>query len=105
LPGWYLYVVNKLRVPLSKFKAAIFDMDGLMIDTEHIYWAVERAIAGEYGKTVSDQTLRKMMGRERLASARIFVEETGLPISTYSSALKLAWLLDQPPRPASTGLP
>jgi len=39
------------------------------------------------------------------AGIQRFEQETGLPISTYSSALKLAWLLDQPPRPASTGLP
>src|SRR4051812_37364449 len=55
-------------------------MDGLMIDTEHLYWDVGRELAGEYGKTVSDQTLRKMMGRDRLASSRIFVEETGVPL-------------------------
>src|SRR3954453_13744484 len=58
----------------------IFDMDGLMIDTEHLYWDAGRERAGEGGKTVSDQTLRKMMGRDRLASSRIFVEETGVPL-------------------------
>jgi HAD superfamily hydrolase (TIGR01509 family) len=62
-------------------RALIFDMDGLMIDTERMYWEVGRSIAREYGKTVSDDTLRKMMGRERLASCRIYVEETGVPIS------------------------
>jgi len=61
-------------------RALIFDMDGLMIDTEHLYWDVGRELAGECGKTVSDQTLRKMMGRDRLASSRIFVEETGVPL-------------------------
>jgi HAD superfamily hydrolase (TIGR01509 family) len=62
-------------------RAMIFDMDGLMIDTEHLYWEVGRELAREHGKTVSDQTLRKMMGRDRLASSRIFAEETGVPLA------------------------
>jgi HAD superfamily hydrolase (TIGR01509 family) len=62
-------------------RALIFDMDGLTIDTEPLYWAVGRELAREHGKTVSDETLRKMMGRDRLASSRIFAEETGVPLT------------------------
>ena len=36
--------------------AVIFDMDGLMIDTEKIYWSVGRQMAREFGKEVQDQT-------------------------------------------------
>lgn len=61
-------------------RAIVFDMDGLMVNTEHLYWEVAREIAAEHGKSVSDQTLRKTMGRERLASVRIIVEEAGLPL-------------------------
>ena len=43
--------------------AVIFDMDGLMIDSEGIYWAVARQMAREFGKEVSDETLGRMMGR------------------------------------------
>jgi HAD superfamily hydrolase (TIGR01509 family) len=62
-------------------RAILFDMDGLMIDTEPLYWEVGRQIAAQYGKTVSDQTLRRMMGRDRLASSTIFAEESGVPLS------------------------
>jgi HAD superfamily hydrolase (TIGR01509 family) len=62
-------------------RALIFDMDGLMIDTEPLYWQVGRAIAARFGKTVSDQTLRKTMGRDRVESCRILVSEVGLPMS------------------------
>lgn len=62
-------------------RALIFDMDGLMIDTEHLYWEVGRELAREHGKTVSDGTLRRMMGRDRLASSRIFAQETGVPLA------------------------
>jgi len=48
--------------------AVIFDMDGLMIDSEKIYWAVGRELAREYGKEVSDETLGRMMGRSPIDS-------------------------------------
>ena len=35
-------------------QAVIFDMDGLMVDTEGIYWTVGREMAREFGKEVSD---------------------------------------------------
>src|SRR3954469_21373202 len=62
-------------------RAIVFDMDGLMIDTEHLYWDVGRAIAREFGKTVSDEVLRRTMGRDRLESCRILVEGSGIPLS------------------------
>src|SRR5688500_10848748 len=62
-------------------RALIFDMDGLMIDTEKLYWAVGREIVREFGRTVSDDTLRRMTGRDRLQSSRIFAEESGIPLA------------------------
>ena len=59
-------------------RAIVFDMDGLMIDSEKIYWAVGREIAREFGKKVSDQTLGRMMGRSPLDSVVIFARETGI---------------------------
>ena len=63
------------------FEALIFDMDGLMIDSERLYWEVERALARSYRKEVRDETLWKMMGRRPIEGLRIFVEDIGLPIS------------------------
>jgi HAD superfamily hydrolase (TIGR01509 family) len=59
-------------------KAVIFDMDGLMIDSEKIYWAVGRQMAKEFGKTVSDETLGRMMGRAPLESVALYCQELGL---------------------------
>ncbi len=59
-------------------RAVIFDMDGLMIDSESIYWAVGRRIAKSYGKEVSNQTLGRMMGRSPLDSVKLFVRELQL---------------------------
>lgn len=63
------------------FEALIFDMDGLMIDSERLYWEVERALARSFQKEVRDETLWKMMGRRPIEGLRIFVEDVGLPIS------------------------
>jgi len=54
------------------FQAIIFDMDGLMVDTEPLYWEVARKLAQAHGTSVADNTLRRMMGRSRIDSMRIF---------------------------------
>ena len=59
-------------------QAAIFDMDGLMVDTEGIYWAVGRQMARENGREVSDETLGRMMGRAPLDSIELYAREVGL---------------------------
>jgi HAD superfamily hydrolase (TIGR01509 family) len=58
--------------------AVIFDMDGLMIDSEGIYWAVGRQMAREFGKEVSDDTLGRMMGRAPIESIELYARELGL---------------------------
>jgi HAD superfamily hydrolase (TIGR01509 family) len=63
---------------MAEFRALIFDMDGLMIDTEGLYWAAAREIAASYGKAVSDDTLRNMMGRAPIESMRVFVRDLEL---------------------------
>lgn len=52
--------------------AVIFDMDGLMVDTEPLYWDVARKMAARRGREVSDDVLRSMMGRSRLESMELF---------------------------------
>jgi HAD superfamily hydrolase (TIGR01509 family) len=69
-------------------EALIFDMDGLMIDSERLYWGVEREIARRYGKEVGVETLWKMMARRPIEGLEIFVQDLGLPISA-EEALRL----------------
>jgi HAD superfamily hydrolase (TIGR01509 family) len=59
-------------------RAVVFDMDGLMIDTEGLYWAVGRQMAREFGKEVQDDTLGRMMGRAPLDSVAIYARDLGL---------------------------
>ena len=60
-------------------RAVIFDMDGLMIDSERVYWQAGREIAARRGKTVLDATLGRMMGRSPIDSITVFAVDTGIP--------------------------
>lgn len=61
-------------------RAVIFDMDGLMIDSERVYWQAGREVAERYGKRVLDGTLGRMMGRSPIDSMTVFATETGIAV-------------------------
>lgn len=63
---------------MRQVKALIFDMDGLMVDTERLYWDCEYQLAREAGKELSEETLYAMMGRKPLESMGIFCHHLGL---------------------------
>jgi HAD superfamily hydrolase (TIGR01509 family) len=63
---------------MPRFTALIFDMDGLMIDTEGLYWAAAREIAASYGKRAEDNTIRNMMGRAPIDSMTVFANDLGI---------------------------
>jgi len=61
-------------------EALLFDMDGLLIDSERLYFQAEREMAQKFSKTVEDKTLWKMMGRSPNDGMEIFIKDMGLPI-------------------------
>ena len=67
-------------------KAIIFDMDGLMIDSEKLYMKAEIEMAQRFNKTVPSQTLRAMMGRKTLESLEIYKRDLGLELSAQELA-------------------
>ncbi|XP_059636276.1 (DL)-glycerol-3-phosphatase 2 [Cornus florida] len=56
----------------------IFDMDGLLLDTEKFYTEVQETILARYNKTFDWALKAKMMGKKAIEAARVFVEETGI---------------------------
>ncbi|KAK9104883.1 hypothetical protein Scep_021727 [Stephania cephalantha] len=56
----------------------IFDMDGLLIDTEGFYTQVQEIILARYNKTFDWSLKAKMMGKKAIESARVFVQESGI---------------------------
>ena len=59
-------------------EALIFDMDGLMIDSERLYFQTEREMAQKLGAVVKDETLWNMMGRSPRESLEVFKNELHL---------------------------
>lgn len=56
----------------------IFDMDGLLLDTEKFYTEVQENILARYNKTFDWSLKAKVMGKKAIEAARVFVEETGI---------------------------
>jgi len=64
--------------PRAAISHVIFDMDGLLLDTEGFYTEVQEKILARYGKVFDWSLKAKMMGKKAIESARIFVDEFGL---------------------------
>lgn len=60
--------------------SVIWDMDGVLLDSEPIYLEVEDSIASRYGKDVRT-ILSKLLGRTAPACAKITVDELQLPLT------------------------
>lgn len=71
------------------YKALIFDLDGLLIDSETIYRRISYEMADSFGKKLNDGIWAKQMGRSPLESLAIFREELGI---TSHTARELAQL-------------
>jgi beta-phosphoglucomutase family hydrolase len=69
-----------MRVPraASKISAVIFDMDGLMFDTESLFHIAQAAIAAKRGKEFTYTIQAKMMGQKSLHAIEIMLDELGL---------------------------
>lgn len=59
----------------------IFDMDGILLNTEPIYSEITQEVLTPYGLTFDWSLKSKMMGRNNLEAAKILVEELGLPFT------------------------
>jgi pseudouridine 5'-phosphatase len=68
----------KLPRPAS---CVIFDLDGVLLDTEHFYTDVTGEICRQYGKTFDWSIKRNMIGRPSYESACYLVDALTLPIT------------------------
>ncbi len=79
-----------MNAPLKEFgpiKAVIFDMDGLLLDTEGIYTEVTSIIAERYGRTFDWSVKQNIIGRGATDLANYVVQALELPITPKSSWL------------------
>ncbi len=59
----------------------LYDMDGLLLDTEPFYTEVTQAIVSRYGHTFDWSVKSRMIGKKAADSARILVDALRLPIT------------------------
>jgi len=66
---------------LRNVKCVLFDMDGLLLDTERLYTEGTQKILAEYGKTYSWEFKTKLMGKRTDDVARMIIDHYQLPLS------------------------
>jgi len=85
--------------------AAIFDLDGVLLDTEPLYTQATQTVLNAYGKSYSWELKRHVMGRSPWQGATWLVRELDLPISPEQYLRERAVWLSQlfPQCPAVEG--
>ena len=61
--------------------AILFDMDGLMVDTEPLARAAWERVIAPFGLTMTDDLYGRMLGRRTHESAQLVLDMLTLPLS------------------------
>ncbi len=64
--------------PNRHARAVVFDMDGLMFNTEEVYWHVGSELLGRRGRAFTREISDAMMGRPPEASFQVMIDHCGL---------------------------
>ena len=65
----------------SGFSHIIFDLDGVLLDTEPLYTRATQEVIAPFGKVFDWSVKSGMMGRDALTSARHLIEKLELPLT------------------------
>lgn len=65
--------------PSQTLRAVAFDMDGLMFDTEDVYWKAADALLGRRGHAYTQELCNAVMGRPPQYCFELFKETYALP--------------------------
>ena len=79
-----------------EIRAVVFDMDGLMLDTEPIYKRAWQTAAAELGCDLDDGFYARFVGRPNDACERLLIERFGaeLPIDRFRARWRELWDAD-----------
>jgi len=72
----------------TQIAAVVFDMDGLMVNSESLARETWNTVLAEFGCQMDDETHRLMVGRRTAESARIVQERFFLPLSPTELAAR-----------------
>ena len=76
-------------------QALIYDLDGVLLDTEPFYTRVTQEIVAQYGKTFDWTIKSNMIGRPSLESAQYLVKALDLPIEAEEYLARRGARLEQ----------
>jgi pseudouridine 5'-phosphatase len=66
---------------LDQATHVLFDMDGVLLDTEPLYTIAYDRVMAPYGASLDWETKSSMMGRAAPVSARLVIDKFGLPLT------------------------
>ena len=86
-------MVDWFRAMADSYSAVLFDMDGLLLDTERIYVRAQRQAASEFGFEASDDLLHSFVGVSGKECIRMMVEAAGdgFPVEEYQLRWYQTW--------------
>jgi HAD superfamily hydrolase (TIGR01509 family) len=67
----------------GRYRAVVFDMDGLLLDTESLWRLAEIDLFDRHGVTFRDEDHWATMGTSEWTSMTYFLERLGLPMDAY----------------------
>jgi len=92
----------------GRFRAAVFDMDGLLLDTEPLWHDAERELLERHGDTFTEADMIASHGRAVAQTALAYASRLGIPaesIETEIAEIMLAhYLAGAPLRPGARTL-
>jgi pseudouridine-5'-monophosphatase len=74
-------MIGKAMTLARGIRFAIFDLDGVLLDTEPLYTIATAEVAARFGKIYDWSIKRDCIGRGTLEAARIIVDALALPLS------------------------
>ena len=80
---------------MIRIDAVIFDLDGVLVDTEHVWDDARRELARERGVPWPEDASRAMMGMSSLEWSRYMHEVVGLPESPEEISAEVVWRLQE----------
>jgi pseudouridine-5'-monophosphatase len=74
--------------------ALLFDLDGVLLDTERLYTEATQTIVGRFGKKFDFALKKHLMGRDARVSAQVLLERLEIPMSPEEFLNERAPVLD-----------
>ena len=79
---------------LSDYSHVIFDLDGVLLDSEKLYTEATQSVVAQYGKTFDWSLKSLMMGRHEREAAELLVRTLELPITAEEYRLRVTPIVE-----------